>query len=249
MLLFYIRHGDPIYKPDMLTPLGETQAEAVARRLALFGIDEVYSSTSNRAMQTAKPTCELLGLPLHTLDYLNENYLSGLRMPDDANSEASHWVWAHPRCGHLLSSREVRSLGDGWYKHPEFERYHFEQVLDPIWSELDGFLAGHGYEHDCEKGLYRVTQRNAEKRVAVFAHECMGKIVMSHLLDIPFPTYASHFEMHTSGITVIRFDDGIGLDEPLEYARARVLTLSNDGHLYREDISLDHRYTRFREPF
>ena len=68
MILFYIRHGDPIYHPDMLTPLGEQQAAAVARRLALFGIDEVYSSTSNRAMQTAKHTCELLGLPMQTLD-------------------------------------------------------------------------------------------------------------------------------------------------------------------------------------
>jgi broad specificity phosphatase PhoE len=57
MLLFYVRHGDPIYDPDMLTPLGERQAESVARRMALFGIDEVYSSTSDRAMQTARPLC------------------------------------------------------------------------------------------------------------------------------------------------------------------------------------------------
>ena len=41
MLLFYVRHGDPIYEPDQLTPLGEQQAEAVARRLALFGVDEI----------------------------------------------------------------------------------------------------------------------------------------------------------------------------------------------------------------
>lgn len=33
MLLFYIRHGDPIYIPDSLTDLGKRQAEAVARRL------------------------------------------------------------------------------------------------------------------------------------------------------------------------------------------------------------------------
>ena len=45
MLLFYVRHGDPIYEPDQLTPLGHRQAESVARRLALFGVDEVYAST------------------------------------------------------------------------------------------------------------------------------------------------------------------------------------------------------------
>ena len=47
MLLFYIRHGDPIYNPDSLTPLGHRQAEAVAKRLALYGIDEIYASSSN----------------------------------------------------------------------------------------------------------------------------------------------------------------------------------------------------------
>ena len=31
MLLFFIRHGDPNYFPDQLTPLGHRQAEAVAR--------------------------------------------------------------------------------------------------------------------------------------------------------------------------------------------------------------------------
>lgn len=60
MLLFYIRHGDPIYDPDSLTPLGNRQAEAVAKRLAVYGIDEIYSSTSNRAQLTAKPTTELI---------------------------------------------------------------------------------------------------------------------------------------------------------------------------------------------
>ena len=33
MLFFYVRHGDPIYNPDSLTPLGQRQAEAVGKRL------------------------------------------------------------------------------------------------------------------------------------------------------------------------------------------------------------------------
>lgn len=31
MLLYYIRHGMPVYDPDSLTPLGERQAEAAAK--------------------------------------------------------------------------------------------------------------------------------------------------------------------------------------------------------------------------
>ena len=49
MLLFYVRHGDPTYRPDALTPLGTRQAESVAHRLSQFGLDAIYSSSSNRA--------------------------------------------------------------------------------------------------------------------------------------------------------------------------------------------------------
>ena len=55
MLLYYVRHGDPIYDPDSLTPLGARQAEAVAKRLARYGLDEIYVSSSQRAKDTAKP--------------------------------------------------------------------------------------------------------------------------------------------------------------------------------------------------
>ena len=33
MLLFYVRHGDPIYNPDSLTELGIKQAEALVIRM------------------------------------------------------------------------------------------------------------------------------------------------------------------------------------------------------------------------
>jgi len=250
MLLIYARHGDPIYTPDQITPLGEEQAKALANRLQVFGVDEIYASTSNRAIQTAQPTSELLGVEIKTLDFLNENYLDELKIiKEDGKRD---WVWSHPEYAKVLASREVREMGDTWYKHPKLEAFHFENKLSDIHKQLDGFLAGFGYEHDSEKGLYKVVERNVEKRIAIFAHECMGKIVMSHLLDIPFPYYAAHFEMHTSAFTVIRFDDGGlcgGTGEPDEYARARVLSLSNDSHLYRDGVSLTHRFTHLRDEY
>ena len=55
MLLYYIRHGEPIYDPDMLTELGKRQAEAAAERRAPAGIEKIYASTSSRAIQTSRP--------------------------------------------------------------------------------------------------------------------------------------------------------------------------------------------------
>ena len=56
MILYYIRHGDPIYNPDSLTPKGQKQAEALAKRFGLYGLDRIFTSDSTRAVQTAKPT-------------------------------------------------------------------------------------------------------------------------------------------------------------------------------------------------
>ena len=246
MLLFYIRHGDPIYTPDSLTPLGEEQARAVAHRLALFGVDEVYSSPSNRAMLTAKYTCELLGKQAHILDFLNENALGGMKIP--RTDRKHYWVWSDSEYSQILAERSVREMGDKWYEHPKLEQFHFERTILPINEKIDAFLSSYGYEHDREKGLYNVTGRNAEKRIAIFAHECMGKIFMSNILDIPFPYYAAHFEMHTSALTVIR----LGSSEYVENegsVRAQVLTLSNDSHLYRDEVSLVHRFTHIREKY
>lgn len=251
MLLFYVRHGDPIYNPDQLTPLGERQAEAVAHRLALFGIDEVYASPSNRAMQTAQPTCELTHKPLQILDFLNENALSEtLELP--VNEKKKSWFWSHPDYANLLARRDVREMGDRWYEHPAFRDFHFEKTIQPVQCQMDAFIASHGYEHDSDLGLYKVTERHHEKRIAIFAHECMGKLVLSHLLDIPMPYYAAHFELKHSAMTVIRFDDcasAPGCGEPKEYARARVLTLGSDSHLYRDGLPLVHSSARIRDRY
>jgi len=61
MRLYFIRHGQPIYDPDSLTPLGHEQAKALSKRFLNLGLNKVYSSTSTRAIQTAQPTCDLLG--------------------------------------------------------------------------------------------------------------------------------------------------------------------------------------------
>ena len=146
----------------------------------------------------------------------------------------------------------MRELGDKWYRHPELKDFHFEKVILPINQQLDEFIASHGYEHDSDLGLYKVTERHYEKRIAIFAHECMGKIVMSHLLDIPLPLYAAHFEMKHSAVTVIRFDDGASAPKnngSQPYARARVLTLGNDAHLFRDGLPLLHNSTCIRDKY
>ena len=238
MTLFYVRHGDPTYTPDALTPLGRRQAESVAKRLTLFGLDKIYASTSTRAMETALPTCELLKMRPQVVQNFHESWMYN----DDASlSEKDgniHWSFTHPEIKQLLLSKEVRDLGDKWYTHPEIAKFKdFKPVLDRVATAVDGFLANLGYHYDSEKGMYRVTAENTEQRVALFAHEGFGKYFLSRVLDIPYPQIARKTDMTHTGVTVIRFsapdEDG--------YCHARLMTLSNDSHLYRDGLPLRYQ--------
>ena len=102
MIFFYIRHGDPIYDPNSLTPLGERQAEALSKRLAVYGLDKIYASTSNRAILTAKPTCELLKKEMELLDFANEEHAwRELTVPRE-DGKGINWLFHHPKYKELL---------------------------------------------------------------------------------------------------------------------------------------------------
>ncbi len=247
MLLFYIRHGDPIYNPDSLTPLGHRQAESVAKRLALFGIDEIYVSSSIRARETAQPTCEMLGKEAIVLDWLHESYAQK-ELFVELPSKKHTWIWSHPYYSRLLTSREVRKMGYRWYEHPEFAEIHPEISLDRIGKNLDELLTSLGVIHDREHGDYTIEPSASNKRIAVFAHEGVGKLLMSELLDIPFTMYAPNFDMKHTGMSVIAFDEGNDWSRN-GHARARVLTLSNDSHLYRDGLPMVHESMALNERY
>ena len=233
MILFYVRHGDPIYSPDQLTPLGHRQAESVAKRLALFGVDEIYSSTSTRAMQTAQPTCELLGKEPILLDWMHESKaFREMALPIDEKSKT--WCWANPIYSQILASREVRSMGDNWHEHPALAEFNLGAACKRIGDHLDEWLASLGLEHDREKGMYKVTKDVKDKRVALFAHEGFGKSFLSAVLNIPYNEICTKFEFGHSGVTVIEFKDDGGFCIP------RVLQHSNDSHLYREGLGIKY---------
>ena len=50
MLIFYVRHGEPIYQPDSLTEHGKKQASALVQRMIECNPDRIFSSSSNRAI-------------------------------------------------------------------------------------------------------------------------------------------------------------------------------------------------------
>jgi len=82
-----IRHGETalnrarVFQPPdtPLSPLGQQQAVALAVRLKDEPIAQILSSDLSRALQTAAPVAELLGIPIRQSELLRERNFGDLR--------------------------------------------------------------------------------------------------------------------------------------------------------------------------
>ena len=137
------------------------------------------------------------------------------------------WLFYHEEIRKLFTSKEIRDLGEEWYRHPKLTSY--EAGIKRVYDNTDAFLASLGYEHERYTGRYKVLRDNGE-RVALFAYQGFGLAFLSTLLDIPNPAFSTHFDMSHSNMTVIEFKDEGG------FAIPRVMTLSNDSHIYADGL-------------
>ena len=232
MILYYVRHGDPIYDPDSLTELGHKQAAALAKRFTLYGLDEVYSSPSIRAMQTAQPTCEALGLKMKICDWADEAKAGAETGLIDENGKWN-WSFAVKEMAEKFNNPSVRALGMDWYKHEYFKGLPFEKGMQRIYDAVDEFLLGLGYQHDRENYCYKKVGKSPDK-VALFAHGGAGAMIMSAILDIPYPQFSTRTALGHTGVSVFGFGTGAWGDEGKVYPQ--LLQYSNDSHLYKENL-------------
>ena len=232
MLLFYIRHGEPIYNPDKLTELGHKQAKALSKRLVINGLDEIYVSSSNRAIETARPTANALNINPVILDWMNEKYAWEEFTKKDENGNIITWVFQDDDFINKLNSKEVKNLGFRWFEHDMFKDYKFKDGIKRIDENTDLLMEGLGYIHKRDISGY-ISKRKNNKRVAIFAHQGFGMAFLSSLLDVPYPYMSTHFDLCHSSMTVIYFDEN---KDNGEIVIPKVLELSNDSHLYKEGL-------------
>ena len=236
MLLFYVRHGEPTYHPDELTPIGKRQAEAIGRRLARYGLDKIFSSTSNRALETAEPAAELTRREIVKLDWCNEGH-AWLEMAIENEKGEKKWCFSIPSIRRKLSSPEVLSLGDRWYEAPGFPPNRFKDAVERVNRELDAWIGELGYRHDRENKCYVPVAPNND-RVALFGHQGFGNLFFSSLFDIPYPLWATRFDQNYTGCSAIWFQESDGVVIP------KMIQFSGDGHLYASDLPTEFNKNR-----
>ncbi len=225
MLLYIIRHGDPIYNPDTLTPKGKLQAQALAKRLAVHGLDRIYSSPSGRALETAQPTAEMLGLDIGIEEWTREVEDRFSVVLPDGKKEFSFNVK-----NTVYRSDDNINLGNRWYEAEIFSSIDAKRAYDDICASSDEFLARHGYVR--EGGVYRIERGNNE-RVAVFCHGGLSAVWLSHLLNIPLHMFMAGIGISHTGVTILDFENrDNGITAPY------CLCLSDISHIYKENLPL-----------
>ncbi len=226
MLLYIVRHGDPIYETDTLTERGKIQAEAVGKRIADSKIDRIFSSPMGRAKETAAPACRLLGLDCNIEDWAHEIEDERLTpFPDGVRKSIT-----------LLQNTYFRENGNvdlGYDKAFECTGINQSQMQSAVsFIEKHGneFLERLGYKY--ENGIYRILRPNEEK-VALFCHSAFSKAWLSVLLHIPLHIMWSSFSYTHTGVTVVEFKNNEnGITAP------KCLCFSDMSHLYSDKLDM-----------
>jgi len=163
MLLYIVRHGDPIYETDSLTERGKLQAEAVGKRIFDSKIDRIFSSPMGRAMETAAPACRLLGLEKNIEHWTHEIQDERLTPFPDGKLKSIT----------MLQNTYFRENGNidlpynKAYECTGINESNMKTAVSFIEDNGNKFLERLGYRE--ENGIYRIIKPNEEK-VALFCH-------------------------------------------------------------------------------
>ncbi len=186
MELYIIRHGDPDYANDTLTERGWEQANALVPRMQRIQPTDLFASPRGRAQDTARPTCEALGMQFTVEDWMNESMDYMQFCPPEKRTDDVGFT---------------SSAASGAVLHADFAPKRTEAVRNMI-ACSDAFLAKLGYVRE---GLfYKAVQPN-DRRVCCFCHGGFGSAWIAHLLGC-FPLFNWYqFCFMPSSVSLFRF--------------------------------------------
>jgi broad specificity phosphatase PhoE len=224
--LYIIRHADPDYLNNTITPEGCLEAKALANRLSKEGLDRIYCSPMGRAIHTMQYTAEALKLKAKILEWTQE--LESLKIIKKVPWPIEY-PWDIP--GEMLLNKKPLSLrADGHALFDELQGLNVEEKFREIIQYSDEFFNRLGFERQGTK--YKILFPSNEK-VAVFCHGGFGLTWLAHLLNIPLTTMWSSFWLSPSSVTTILFEQ-----RSANWAVPRCIGLGDTSHLYESDLEI-----------
>ena len=175
MRLLIIRHADPDYVHDSLTPTGHEEATYLAAYLRDVTIDHAYVSPMGRAQLTAAYTLADQGMGATTLEWLHE-FGPNIRKPSSMLVPGCAWDWLPED----WTQREI-FYTEKWYEEPTMQKYGVGEEYLRVCACFDELLAQHGYRRAGK--IYQVEQANHDT-IALFCHYGLGCVLLSHLMSV-----------------------------------------------------------------
>lgn len=234
MRILFIRHGDPDYEHDTLTPKGRREAALLAETAASLRPGRCFVSPLGRAKDTAAYTLDKLGITAETCDWLQEfpahidlNQAPSMRAAyNDTKRNGSQYL---PR---ILWDM----LPSYWTEHPEYmdpvqwknsdaaRSSDLLSVYEYVTESMDKLLAEYGYIR--ENHHYKVV-KESEETITFFCHFGITAALLSHLWNIsPFVLWHSLALAPTSVTEVVSEERERGT------AYFRGLRIGDISHLY-----------------
>ena len=174
MRILLIRHAEPDYTADSLTPKGRVEAELLSRRLVNYNIRDFYVSPLGRAKDTAAYTLGKLNRTAEELPWLAE--FRGRCFFPETGKEHLPWdlpprVWSS-----LPGVREISS----WADAPLFEKGDVRSVWQETVTGTEELLGRYGFRKD---GPVWRGEGNTHDTIALFCHFGISMAVLGILTD------------------------------------------------------------------
>ena len=192
MRILIVRHGDPDYDADGLTPDGKIEAGLLAKRMASEKIDRIYVSPLGRAQETAAPVLKALKMTADVRDWMEEfpvkMDITGCEelikaYPDtpvkDDGSYEDRIVW--DCLPSAWKNQELWYREYGWKESLQAEHSDMETCYERVCKGLDELLAENGYTR-C--GRYYAAEKGNEDTILLVCHFGVTCVMLSHLWGI-----------------------------------------------------------------
>ncbi len=241
MKLLFIRHGDPDYANDTLTSKGKIEATLLADIIGKYRIDEVYQSPLGRAKDTAAYSLEKLGLPVKTLEWLQE--FPGVVDPnasEDVREAYATELEIDPETGKYKERIMWDMLPSYYGKHPElfdvnqwrnsplFNGAIALEAYDMVIDNFDRFLADQGYVRD---GITYKVEKSNDKTIAFFCHYGITSVLLSRLWNVSPFVPLQFTALAPTSVTVVASEErekGIGTFRTLRAGDISHLMIGNE---------------------
>ena len=222
MRILIIRHGDPDYEIDGLTEKGKREAKLLVPRLEKENITAVFTSPLGRAMRTAEPTLEKLGMTAEICEWLREFNYAKVQVPY-REKPVNPWNFMPS----YLEQDEGIYQNPGWQDWDGLKATEYTAQYQAVCEGLDALIGRFGYRR--RGAVYEAVKPNHDT-VALFCHHGLGSALISHLLNLSPLAVTQGFCLLPTSVTTLcteEREEGI--------AQFRMTACGDTSHLYAAD--------------